>query len=172
MQHKIAAAVVAVALFATSDASAAGGWIARCEEPNGPRVNYGWMLMPDGSVKQSPDDGAVVVDDGFSNVYPVFIYRGPGSRVVEYVWGHTRPDEVDPSVFETPDTKRAAIITQRPELVATAELFPPAERWLTSFYPKVGVVFATRHRTPAHFHEKSNVVSAATYVMACEFSPL
>jgi hypothetical protein len=170
MRDILVGAIAATLLLTAVPVQAADGWIARCDEPRGPRIDYGREVLPGGRVEQTKADGAILSEDGFSNVYPVFIYRGQGAEVVEYVWGNTRPDDVDPSLFQTPETKRAAVLTASPSLVSTAELFP-GERWLSSFYPKLGVVMATRHAEPVQWHE-SNLVAVNTFVMECEFSPL
>jgi hypothetical protein len=135
MQHKIAAAVVVVVLFATSDASADGGWIARCEAPQGVGIKYGDMSSMDGSVMQSPDDGFEQFEDSFSNTRPVFMYPGSGADQLSFVWGSTKPDEVSPELFRKPKARHALIVSESEVRVTTLERYPVSV-WVTSHFPR------------------------------------
>jgi hypothetical protein len=147
--------------------AATPGWIAMCENPKGPAVEYGDMRSLGGDQILSPEDGFSEIADGFTNVFPVFIYDGPKSNNIQFIWGDTKPDDIDPRFFREEKTHSGLITFHSLERVVMVETFP-SESWITSLYPKAGVATASRHRI-LDLGEIGYRITASTYAMKCRF---
>lgn len=156
------------------------GFVARCSEPHGPSIEYGWLYRGDGEVIHSPDDGFRESTDGFSNINPIFIYRADEPRVILSIWGDTRPDEISPEMLDKlADTNidRNIVISTTDDMISAVGRMGN-EVWLSTLVPGLGVGYFSYHQVdhpsqlsaPAGAPDSSARSSALS--ARCEFSRL
>lgn len=153
------------------------GFAARCSEPMGLSLSYGWLRRADGAVLQSPDDGFQQGTDGFSNMNPVFIYRSTEPRTLLSIWGDTRPDDISPEILDEyaqTSVDRNVVIARSDELIS-AVLRIGKEVWLTTLIPSLEIGYFSYHEVhPGIFggnSKKPNVIANSSALRAeCRFS--
>lgn len=179
----LAAVLLACVEIQVAAGSSAGlvssGFVARCSEPHGPSLEYGWHHDARGEVLESPANGFREGTDGFSNMEPVFIYEPDKPNVLLSLWGDTRPEAVSPEVLEQlarTSLDRNVVIARSPSAIS-AVYRSGSEVWLSTLYPSLGVGYFSYHEAlsdtfapqsdPPRLSARSSALKSE-----CEFSPL
>lgn len=156
------------------------GFVARCSEPHGPSIEYGWLYRGDGEVIYSPDDGFRESTDGFSNMNPIFIYRPDEPRVILSIWGDTRTDAISPEILDKladANFDRNIVISKTEDMISAVGRVGN-EVWLSTLVPGLRVGYFSYHQVdhssqlsaPAGAPDSSARSSALS--ARCEFSRL
>ena len=165
--HIAAVGLVPVCAISAAHAS---GWVASCGQPSGGGFKYGQMKSLDGDWAQKPSEGFEQITESYSNVYPVFMYAGDGADHVQFVWGDTKPEDVGPRFFRREEARTAVVISASDKRVTTVERYPAAV-WVTSHFPRLGIAYATRHKS-LDLSDLGNVATATTFHTRCDYSEM
>ena len=156
---------VLVCLFIGEDAWAKPLFTATCEEPHGPRIDYGEELFTNAgtaasSLKRELKHG----DDSFSGVRPVFIVNDDKSMTV--LWGDTQAPGLPEDLRRPQRAEVAIIIHQSEEQITAVVQLGKSSVWLYSLYPQLGYGLYTRN---AHHVIGHHLVGSMMY-SKCQFS--
>ena len=159
-------------LCALSVASCIGGvteakplFTATCEEPQGPRVDYGHELLLDpGTFTSDSPRQLKLGNDSFSGVRPVFIVNDDKSMTV--LWGDQKSIGLPDDLIRENRAEHALIVSESEEQI-TAIQIGNSSVWLYSLYPRLGYGLSTRnsHHVIGHHLVGSRMHST------CKFSP-
>lgn len=152
------------------------GFVARCSPPEGPHVSYGWHPpLGGGQPLQEPSDGFQESRGGFSNMNPIFIWKGGQSGTLLSIWGDTRPEEVPDSVLDAlaqKELEKNAVINRQETFVSAVITFPN-ESWLSTLIPSLGIGYFTYQEIDANPSDERKLhASASALKSKCNFSRL
>jgi|GEM_PF-4323429 len=78
----------------------AADFVLSCEPPQGKRVTYGTSIDVVAGKVVETEHGIKWDDDGFSGMYPLFVWREDTPTKLSVAWGNTRPAGVPDSILE------------------------------------------------------------------------
>jgi hypothetical protein len=124
-------------------------FIAKCETP----LQGKWFGYQDGKM--------TVEDDGFSGVYPVFIFDD-NKNDITVIFDHTKNLSDVWDVKNLPTTRLATIILDDGDKITAVGIYNGAVEMFT-FYPKKGVFFYTQHKQLLEIPIKSTFWAKTVY---------
>ncbi len=141
---------------------------ATCEEPRGPRIDYGAPLLGDQSIRNLEES-----EDGFSDINPVFIIDDQDTQSLTVLWGNIKPFE-DARKAAPPELKNIIPpleAKQYPIVFFSADQISAVDVtsngiWAFSLFPKLkyGIYSRVTHRViGAH-------ILGALYHSRCDFA--
>ena len=84
------------------------------------------------------------------------------------IWGNTELAGISPSSLGSHKTQAELVVSATSDRVVALGLYP-AETWLSTYYPKAGIAYSTRHKDLT-MGALGYVATATTYTLRCDFS--
>lgn len=137
-------AVIGVFVPLITPSVAQTGFFLTCTAPAGQRAEYGTLFSLEGAPVVTQEDGIVWSPDGFSNVYPMFLWRPTSPDQLFFTWGDARP----PGLPLSPDlTFESATVVYRDEQQVQAAMLKcgTVDCTFSSFavFPQLGFITRT-----------------------------
>lgn len=141
---------------------------AHCSEPAGQEMSLGNLTSTDGRAVQRLEDGVQTGVDGFSGVTPFFYVEASRPGVMKVVWGDAVPAEIE-DLVEGEVRKHEEVIAARDDRKLSTVGRYPAEVWISTFVPALGVATFTRQKLST-LGGLAELVTVSTYFAECTFT--
>ncbi len=149
-------AAIALMQLLVADADAKSVMTATCDEPKGPRVDYG------GFPAQKSGQPLNHSWDSFTGVYPAFIIDDADPKRLTYVFGNTKAG----GDLGAKPARAAIVIVGTDEMISAVDVGSNSVAIFT-LYPKAGVGFFTYHEAQ---RLAGGDATAVTYIARCSFA--